>query len=352
MNSFTQTLSVGERKAVDAFIEAVQKDVNLTFDDISLVPQYSDIASRHDVDLSCGEHFGVKMTTPILSANMATVTGEKMCKAMRDAGGIGVLHRFQDHEDIKASHHTKIVSVGVDNYKERLISYEKQGLDLLCVDVAHGHHKKVGDLLDYIKETYGDFFTIIAGNVCTASGARFLVDHGADIIKVGVGPGSHCTTRVVTGHGVPQLSALIQCRIAVGPDVGIIADGGIRNSGDIAKALCSGADYVMIGRLLAGCSEAPSEVVQTPQGLKKVYRGSASYEAQVKRRDKRTIIAEGVQSYIPYTGPVSDVIAKLTNGIKSACSYTGARTLDEFKEKATLVRVSGASYVEGTPHGA
>ena len=327
-------------------------DTNLTFDDVSLVPQYSEIASRHDVDLSCGEEFDVKMTSPILSANMATVTGEEMCRAMLEVGCLGVQHRFQSLEDFEIPlNYKKIVSIGVDGFKERLEFYRKNGLNLLCIDVAHGHHKKVGDALKFIRDTYGDFFEVIAGNVCTPDGASYLYHSGADIIKIGVGPGSHCTTRIVTGHGIPQLTAILKCREAL-PGVCLIADGGIRNSGDIAKALVAGADYVMIGRLLAGCAEAPSEAIMTPKGLMKVYRGSASYEAQSTRRDKRTIIAEGVQSQVPYTGTVQQIITKLTNGLKSACSYTGAATLREFKESAKMIRVTGASFVEGTPHGA
>lgn len=333
----------------------------LTFDDISLVPQYSEVASRHDVDLSC-ELGPLKLQLPILSANMRTVTGTQMCRAMYEAGGIGVLHRFQDNleEEIQQACDINmdfIASIGVDDFIDRLRLYQAQGIEVICIDVAHGDHGKVRHLLNYIKYHYKDYFTVIAGNVCTEGGALRLAKWGADIIKVGVGPGSHCTTRVVTGHGVPQVTAIKKIDLGLGLNglrhkTKIIADGGIRNSGDIAKALAVGADYVMIGKLLAGTAEAPSEAVMRPGGLKKVYRGSASYEAQVQRRDKRTIIAEGVQSEIPYVGTVDQVLTKLSNGLKSACSYTGAHNLDEFKKKAKFIEVSGASYIEGTPHGA
>lgn len=333
----------------------------LTFDDISLVPQYSEVASRHDVDLSC-ELGPLKLKLPILSANMKTVTGTQMCKAMYEAGGIGVLHRFQNNleEEIQEACDINmdfIASIGVDDYKERLELYKDQHIEVICIDVAHGDHIKVKNLLEYIKIQYDDYFTIIAGNICTRDGAYRLAKWGANVIKVGVGPGSHCTTRIVTGHGVPQVTAIKEINTSLGiqglrSKVKIIADGGIRNSGDIAKALAVGADYVMIGKLLAGCEEAPSEAIMRPDGLKKVYRGSASYEAQIQRRDKRTIIAEGVQSEIPYVGTVEQVLAKLSNGLKSACSYSGANNLAEFKNKAKYIEVSGASYIEGTPHGA
>lgn len=707
----------------------------LTFDDVSLVPQFSNINSRHDVSLDCGELFASpNMTTPILSANMKTVTGWDMAKAMREAGGMGVLHRFQSLGEFteKALHdpfRDMIVSVGVDNFIDRLAIYDRFDFLNVCIDVAHGHHSKVERVIKYIKDTYDKKFIIIAGNVCTAEGARFLTEAGADVIKVGVGPGcfsagtrimmangyyknieeikkgdfvidkdgnrtkvvgtkfsgfrrvksykstnfwqtsfvtydhlhwvgdyssikninkisrtmmldkpfkngkskycwkqtneldkvflllprnikfdieddfeielcnfskrktsfrrmeykdkikpsyslgyifgtflgdgnisetksnhsgyvawsfgkneidigsklkkalldvfnidtsiekneeksvlkilacckplmyllssfgkktdkrlpykyfvknreylrgifdglvdsdgyvdegrrcisntsiyihelfgvvyyllfgyfpgcyqqevaagnlseqdldkynqsfkskeykipkncltknyqlvsnskfsvedknlllptydievesdtnsfvannvivhnSHCTTRVVTGHGVPQIDAISQVYREVGNNVDIIADGGIRNSGDIAKAIAAGANYVMVGRLLAGCSEAPSEAVLKSGRMVKVYRGSASYEAQSEYRDKRKIIAEGVQSDVPYTGPVKGVIDKLSNGLKSACSYSGANNLRLFKVKSKLIRVSTSSYVEGTPHGA
>lgn len=330
----------------------------LTFDDVSLVPQFSNIASRHDVSLK-DTFFGFNLKTPIISANMATVTGWEMAKAMRAAGGVGAMHRFQPLEKFaETALHDKfrdmIVSVGVDDYVDRLATYHRYGFWHVCIDVAHGHHQKVGNVIKYIRDTYGSELMVIAGNICTARGARYLVDCGADVVKVGVGPGSHCTTRVVTGHGVPQIDAIWQVAEELRNDtsVDIIADGGIRNSGDIAKALAAGADYVMIGRLFAGCAEAPSEAVLKNGRLVKVYRGSASYEAQSKHRDKRTIIAEGVQSDVPYTGTVEQVLAKLSLGLKSACSYTGADTLQKFKALAELMRVSTSSYLEGTPHGA
>jgi IMP dehydrogenase len=331
----------------------LDKVEGLTFDDVTLVPQLSDVKSRHNVSLACGSHFGLEMTTPILSANMATVTGKTMCEEIRSLGGLGFLHRFGD---VLVPNCDFVASIGVNSYTDKLRAFKTMGVKSICIDVAHGHHTKVAKTIKFIRDAFGrDGFRIIAGNVCTPEGALYLAKAGADIIKVGVGPGSHCTTRVVTGHGVPQLTAILTVAEAIrdyNPLIGIIADGGIRNSGDIAKSLAAGADYVMIGKLLAGTEEAPSEAVMRNGVLVKVYRGSASYEAQVDMRLKRTIISEGVESTVPYIGSVSNVIHKLSNGIKSACSYSGVSELKNFKHKAKLMRVSSASYIEGTPHGA
>jgi len=338
----------------------------LTFDDVTLVPQFSEVGSRHDVNLTCGSHFGFGMSTPILSANMATVTGPEMCRAMMNAGGAGVLHRFQslypnltnELESLKDTNFIGSIGVDENDYITRLEIYNNYKCNVVCIDVAHGHHARVFKTIEFIKENYPEM-TIIAGNICTAIAARNLLSVGVDVLKVGVGSGSHCTTRVVTGHGVPQITAIMDVRQAaldftyqVPNRYGIIADGGIRNSGDIAKALAAGADYVMVGKLLAGCKESPSEAIMTDGRLQKVYRGSASYEAQRGRRDKSTIIAEGVQSFVPYTGDTIDIIANLSSGIKSACSYSGASSLKTFRDNAQLMRVTHSSYVEGTPHGA
>lgn len=327
----------------------------LTFDDVTLVPQLSDVDSRHDVSLACGEHFGLEMTTPILSANMATVTGKTMCNVMRELGGLGVLHRFHKSGNVFWPEADFVGSIGVNHYKNEVKAFDGMGVKTICIDVAHGHHTKVAKTIRFLTGEYPGRFRIIAGNVCTPEGALYLAKAGASIIKVGVGPGSHCTTRVVTGHGIPQLTAILTVAKALrdyNPLIGIIADGGIRNSGDIAKSLAAGADYVMVGKLLAGTEEAPSEAVMRDGRLVKVYRGSASYEAQVDMRLKRTIISEGVESTVPYIGSVSNVIHKLSNGLKSACSYSGVSELKNFKHKAKLMRVSSASYIEGTPHGA
>jgi len=334
-------------------------DVALTYDDVLLIPGYSDIKSRHDVDLTSGS---LDLRTPFISSNMDTVTEENMAIAMYEEGGLGIVHRFlipsrldQIIKRIKSSGGSPCISVGINGDSEELLHVAiKNKVRLYCVDVAHGHHAGVANRIDDIRKfTHGwSDVKIIAGNVATVDGAQFLIDAGADIIKVGIGPGSHCTTRIVTGHGVPQLTAISNIRNSISDNIEIIADGGIRNSGDIAKAIAVGADYVMLGRLLAGCKETPMETIVKNGKRLKYYRGMASFTAQRERgRSKKSIISEGVASSIPETGPVSEVVGKLRGGLASAFSYTGARTMDEFKSKAKVIRVTGNSHIEGTPHG-
>jgi len=337
----------------------------LTYDDVLLVPGLSEIISRHDVNLTSGT---LGLRTPFISSNMDTVTEENMAIAMHYQGGMGIIHRFlnsrrldQIIKRIKSSGGSPCVSVGINRDSEELLHVAlKNKVNLYCVDVAHGHHTGVASRIKDIKRFTKGWpdVKIIAGNVATLDGAKFLADAGANIVKVGIGPGSHCTTRVVTGHGVPQLSAISEIYWGLRYDkpyehVEIIADGGIRNSGDIAKAIAVGADYVMLGRLLAGCTESPVETMIKNGKRCKIYRGMASFSAQKDRgRSKKRIIAEGVASIIAETGPVEDTIYELRTGLASACSYTGAITIEQFRAKAKLIKITNSSRVEGTPHGA
>ncbi len=343
----------------------------LTYDDVLLVPGLSEVNSRHDVDLAHGRI--LRLGIPFISSNMDTVTEENMAIAMSNEGGMGIIHRFltpnrldQIIKRCRTNNVPVCVSVGINQDSNELLEVALANqVILFCVDVAHGHHTGVAERIKQIKiytKSYGGA-TVIAGNVATREGALYLADAGADIIKVGVGPGSHCTTRVVTGHGMPQLTAvsivhgaLVDWWLNNGdiklPQIEVIADGGIRNSGDIAKAFAAGADYVMLGRLLAGCEETPVDTIFHNGRHSKVYRGMASFEAQKSRgRSDKKIISEGVRSIIPLSGSVADVIGELRGGLASACSYTGALNIAEFKEKAKFIRVTHNSYIEGTPHG-
>lgn len=332
----------------------------LTFDDVLLVPQYSDIASRKDVSISPNGR--LPQVKPFISANMDTVTEENMAIAMHSNGCLGIIHRFLSPTRLKeiiarchaAGGFAPAISIGINEDSNDLLEIALNArTKIYCIDVAHGHHSGVIRRISQLRRLTDGISdaTIIAGNVATVDGCKALIDAGADIIKIGIGPGSHCTTRVVTGHGVPQLSAIIDCcKYIRESGKESIADGGIRSSGDVAKAIAAGADYVMIGRLLAGTDEAPGERVSRNGKWYKQYRGMASREAQAGRgMDKKH--AEGVASLVEYTGKVSDIISSLCGGLSSALSYSGARNLAQFREKAKFIRITHNSYIEGTPHG-
>jgi len=328
----------------------------LTFDDVSLQPQYSEISSREDVVLHCGEELKRFLNVPILSANMKSITGVSMCHAMQKSGGVGVLHRFHKNEHFLRSDLSVLAdtgcffipSIGVNETELwKLEHYAQAGCKAICIDVAHGHHKKVCEMILSARQAMPEA-VIIAGNVATKGATRLLCIAGADIIKVGIGPGSHCTTRIVTGHGIPQLTAILDCSLEASyHEKCTIADGGLRNSGDMAKALAAGARYLMVGRLLAPATESNAKLVYRNGRAFKVYMGSASHEAR-----KRSKYIEGVHSEVPYNGQsVSDIIDELSAGLRSSLSYSGTQNLEEFRKHRIFVRITHNSYIEGTPHG-
>lgn len=326
----------------------------LTFDDVLLVPQYSDIASRKEVDIHT-ELLGVKFFVPICSANMDTVTEVAMAKKMFDLGGLGFLHRYADHatvlEWVKDIHSDEsrsiaIPSIGIkeEDYAAAQ-AYADEGVMAINIDIAHGDSKHMVDMVSRLTR---DGIDVVAGNVATYTGAKRLADAGAKVIKVGIGPGSLCTTRIVTGHGVPQLSAIEECaRLKEDYYISIIADGGIRNAGDCVKALAFGADMVMVGSLLAGTTESPGEFVNN----KKIYRGMASRDARnnFKQVDS-SYTPEGESTYVSNKGPVEGIISQLAGGIRSGLSYSGAHNLKELRENAQYVTITGNGMAESKPH--
>lgn len=334
--------------------------VALTFDDILLEPQYSALSSRMHANTSTCIA-GMDLDVPIISANMDTVTSYAMAKAMEEAGGLGILHRYQSHEAVLAHIKTLIShgcyavpSIGVkDGDYDKALDYIEASADAICVDIAHGDSAHaidmVRDLREYIDKEES-FTEIIAGNVATFNGARNLAKAGAHVIKVGVGPGSQCTTRRVSGHGVPQLAAIYEvCRVKEQFDVQVIADGGIRDSGDIVKALAFGADAVMIGSLLAGTDETPGEIVD---GYK-VYRGMASLDAKQASQNgplDHIYTPEGVVSKRKAKGPVKNVIGYLAGGIRSGMSYSGAYSLNGLRNKARFMFVTSNGLAESHSH--
>lgn len=344
-----------------------EEQQSFTFDDVLIKPQFSFVKSRKDVTLET-DVGGLELHLPIFSANMDTISGTEMCKAMNKAGGMGVLHRFWSVEDnVKAYLETKAaVSVGLGGAElERAKALIDAGAKFFFIDVAHGASSEVVNQLHKIK-AIKDVWVCVGNFASKESVATFLRVCGPkytpNAIKVGVGPGSACTTRIKTGVGVPQLSAIIECVEAAYP-YPVIADGGLRTAGDIAKAIGAGASAVMIGGMLAGTDETPGEIRHEsglPQGcssdfndkLVKRYRGSASKESyEVQGKDTAWRTAEGESFTVLYKGPVAAVLQDIEGGLRSSFTYVGATTLINFKEKVTFIKISANSVKENGAHG-
>ena len=318
----------------------------LCFDDVLLEPQFSAIPHRADVDVSSSLGDGrnqVRLSTPVIPANMDTVTSESMFYAATEAGSFGYVHRGLSPDERLSLAQRELkpgITVGIsDEERELALRLIDEGVVHICVDVAHGDHFMMYDTVDYIKNHASADIVLCAGNVCTQGATDALANSGADIVKVGIGPGSVCSTRIVTGHGYPQLSAIAQCSQVKG--VQIIADGGCRNTGDITKALAAGADAVMSGFLFAGCSECPGQAVMNYKTgrLGYVYRGMASFKAQAAR-GKKPRLPEGVSAMVEKKGPVANVISKMKEGIQSGLSYSGANNLIALRECAQWVKIT------------
>ncbi len=337
----------------------------VSFDDIILVPQYSSITSRKDIDTTVEiEKKGKKecYSIPIISSPMSTVTEAHMCNVIRNLGGLGIVHRYNtiDFQAKLMSYITdrtcRAAAVGVSgDYKERIDELKKSGMSIVCIDVAHGDHILVKQAIEHIKSEYSDLF-IIAGNVATSESYTRLSNWGADAVRMSVGSGSICTTRIQTGHGIPTLQAVIDCYEAKqnildegGKPAYIIADGGIKNSGDIVKSLAAGADFVMLGSMLSGTKESPGKVL-IRDGMKyKRYNGMASKAAQKNWKGSYSSV-EGVSSFVQYKGTVSKVINEIMSNVRSGMSYSGARSLKELREGSIAMLQSNSSHLEGNPH--
>lgn len=348
-----------------------------SFDDVLLVPKFSTVRSRKDVNTVTtvgNESFGLG----VISSNMDTVTGPDMAKAMINYGAGACLHRFCSIEDnVKMFNDSFVgparpwVSIGLGEKEfERAEALIAAGATTILIDVAHGAHIGVVEQLDRLRDKYKNNINIIVGNFATKQSILDFIYHAeydADAYKVGIGGGSSCLTRVVTGVGVPTFSSIVDCARS---GVSIIADGGIRNSGDFAKALAAGADAVMLGRMLAGTTESPGDVTDkdgnlaglyeniyyatphTGRSLFKKYRGSASaesYEVQGKTAEWRA--AEGDSFLIPYVGPVSNVLQTLEGGLRSAMSYVNATNLEEFRRNVEFIDITANALRENGSHG-
>jgi IMP dehydrogenase len=330
----------------------------LTFDDVLLMPMKSDVRSRRDPKLSTQLTRNLTIETPIVSANMDTITEYDMALAMNQLGGVGILHRFISAEEqarqavLLKEQGVKIIaaSVGVgDEFKTRAQTLIQAGVNLLTIDIAHGHSVQMMETLKWLKDSYPGV-DIIAGNMATPDAAKDLIEAGADAIKVGIGPGSMCTTRIITGCGVPQLTAISLCaEVAESYKVPVIADGGIRTSGDMVKAFAAGASTVMLGSMLSGTIETPGEI----KNGKKQYRGMASKSAQESWRGgvPSGMAPEGESTQVNVKGHVKDVILEVTGGIRSGMSYINATSIDEIRHKALFMEMSSNGISESRAHG-
>ena len=330
----------------------------ICFDDVLLEPKLSDIKSRSTISVDTKINNTI-FTAPLISSPMDTVTETSMLVAMSGLGGLGIVHRYntigQQSKLVHMSHSLGAENVGAaigvsGDYLERAKAAVMAGANVLCVDIAHGHHTMMKNALKNLRSMFDDTVTVIAGNVATLQGFNDLADWGAHGIRVGVGGGSICSTRIKTGHGVPTLQSVIDCSSS-DRDAALIADGGIKTSGDVAKAIAAGADFVMLGSLLAGTDETPGEKVWSPEKGTWVYpyRGMASVEAQIDWRG-HTASVEGVASSVPAKGPVKGVVEDLIRGLRSGMSYSGAKSITEFQATSTFIKQSGSSQVESSTH--
>jgi IMP dehydrogenase len=353
----------------------------LTYDDILLLPNYTEI-KRTDVDLTTVLHPQVVLKIPVVSSPMDTVTESDMAAAIARAGGLGIIHRnltvSAQSDQVAAAKKSKTgiteksattadgslligaaVGVGAD-LDERVKALLSAGADVLVVDSAHGYSKFVIDAVRQIRGTHPRI-VIMAGNIATFDGAKALISAGADILRVGMGPGSICTTRIITGMGVPQISAVAAVvRATDGTRVTVVADGGIRQIGDMAKALAFGAHAVMLGSLLARFDESPGEKTEINGKFYKPYRGMGSVGAmkkggaerygQNRSTDEKKLIAEGVEGLVEYKGPVADYLFQIEGSLRSSFYYLGARTLEEFFRSSRAIKISNAGLLESHPH--
>lgn len=335
----------------------------LTYDDVLLRPRYSDILSRTEVDIGSELNENLKLKLPIISSPMDTVTEGEMTISMGQAGGLGIIHRYntiEEQAELVERSWGRLSDTGPSNlvgaaigvtgdFLRRAVTLRRAGAKVLCIDVAHGHHIHVQRAIGSIREHLGDTVHIMAGNVATAEGYVSLSEWGADSVRCNVGGGSICSTRTQTGFGVPGLHTIFEC-VSAGLPTKIIADGGIKNSGDIVKALAAGADFVMLGSLLAGTTEAPGETLNTAEGKKyKTFRGMASKAAQQDWKGSYSS-NEGISTVVPVKGPVNNILEDLKNGIRSGFSYAGSRNIIELQTNAVFMEQTSAGQYESSTH--
>ena len=343
----------------------------LAFNDIIIPPRYSTIKSRADINISSKLHTRsgafYEFRLPLISSPMDTVTGPEMCYRMVRHGGLGILHRFCTiEEQINMSEQARQIAdregddgdlllmgaaIGANgDYAERALALVKAGIPIICVDIAHGHTEIMKIALTNLVNILPDYVHIMAGNIATRDAMLDLLKWGADSVRVGIGSGAACSTSIQTGHGLPLLQSLLDvCDGGVPRNFSIIADGGIKKGGDAVKSFAAGANFCMLGSLLAGTKASPGEILNQDGRFMKNYRGSASQAAQ-QSQGKKKIYEEGVSSLVPYTGKIENILEKLENGIRSGLSYSGAHNLEQFRQKVIAHRITNEAYIQATPH--
>ena len=333
-----------------------------SYDDVLIVPKYNKIRSRTEVDFKTKVTKNYSIDIPIIAANMDTVCESKMAIAIGNLGGLGIIHRFMTIEQeagevrkVKSQHLIAAAAIGIKDFEERVPVLVAAGVNILVLDIAHGHSKYTGKTLDWIKQNHPEV-DVMVGNIATKDAADYFVSKGADAIKVGIGPGSMCTTRIMSGAGVPQVTAIMDVYEAVKGEIPICADGGIRHPGDIVKALGAGADNIMLGFILAGTEESPGKVFKSKGKTFKEYRGMASYDATIKKhklnKEKREVISvEGEKTTVPYKGNVEALIKRFIGGLASGMTYMGAKDMKKIIGKADFITLTSAGRQKSAAHG-
>ena len=340
---------------------------SFTFDDVTLVPKYSSILPSETITSTKISH-NLNLQIPLMSSAMDTVTESKMAIALSKSGGIGVIHRnlsiqkqIREVKKVKKNNFPVGAAIGVNPKDiEKVYKLLEAKVNLIVIDTAHGHTQKVLSMIKKIKKKFKKS-TLCAGNIATGKAAKFLADAGVDIVKVGIGPGSICTTRLVTGIGVPQLSAILEIKKALkNYKTSIISDGGIKFSGDIAKAIAAGADAVMIGSLFSGTIESPGKTFKYKGKLYKNFRGMGSVGAmsvgsadryyQEKFKNTSKYVPEGVEGIVKFKGSVNKIIYNLIGGLKSSMGYLGAKTIKDLQKKGEFIKISKAGFYESMVH--
>ena len=339
----------------------------LTFDDVLLVPKFSSVLPK-DTNINTQLSKKIKLNIPFLSSAMDTVTEFKMASSIAQEGGIGIIHRNlsvidQSKQVKKVKEKNLMVGAAIGTSQKDFLRAQHlidNGVDLIVIDTAHGHTKKVLQILKKVKKM-AKKIDLCVGNIATGEAARLLYNEGANILKVGIGPGSICTTRIVSGVGVPQISALIDVKSKIkNKDVKIISDGGIKFSGDIAKAIAAGADAIMMGSIFAGTEESPGKKFKIKNKYYKLYRGMGSIGAmssgssdryfQEENSDKSKYVPEGVEGRVIYKGKLNKIIYQLKGGLKSSMGYIGAQSLDQISKRSSFIKITKAGFYESMVH--